>query len=91
MRLILKNTAGSADSGRKFCDCRWNGDWTVIRGSSIIQSGREKDWDLALGYPAFVLEIRPETNEVVIGEHDDESMTDTVRADHAEFHVGGGS
>ena len=29
--------------------------------------GQRKGLGLALGYPAFVLEIRPETNEVVIG------------------------
>ncbi len=30
--------------------------------------GQRKGLGLALGYPAFVLEIRPETNEVVVGD-----------------------
>ena len=46
--------------------------------------GQRKGLGLALGYPAFVLEIRPETNEVVIGTYD-ESLTHTVRADHLNF------
>lgn len=41
--------------------------------------GQRKGLGLALGYPAFVLEIRPETNEVVIGTHE-ESMADSLRA-----------
>ena len=46
--------------------------------------GQRKGLGLAFGYPAFVLEIRPETNEVVIGTYD-ESLTHTVRADHLNF------
>ena len=46
--------------------------------------GQRKGLGLALGYPAFVLEIRPETNEVVIGTYD-ESLTHTVRADRLNF------
>lgn len=46
--------------------------------------GQRKGLGLALGYPAFVLEIRPETNEVVIGTYD-ESLTHTVRADKLNF------
>ena len=45
-------------------------DGTVIgRHKGIIHYtvGQRKGLGLALGYPAFVLEIRPETNEVVIG------------------------
>ena len=44
-------------------------DGTVIgRHKGIIHYtvGQRKGLGLALGYPAFVLEIRPETNEVVI-------------------------
>ena len=33
---------------------------------------------MALGYPAFVTEIRPETNEVVLGNYDDLASTFTV-------------
>ena len=46
--------------------------------------GQRKGLGLALGYPAFVLEIRPDTNEVVIGTHE-ESLTDTVRAEKVSF------
>ena len=41
--------------------------------------GQRKGLGLALGYPAFVIEIRPETNEVVIGTNED-SMSNYVRA-----------
>lgn len=46
--------------------------------------GQRKGLGLALGYPAFVLEIRPETNEVVIGTNED-SMTYYVRANRLNF------
>ena len=52
--------------------------------------GQRKGLGLALGYPAFVLEIRPETNEVVIGTYE-ESLTHTVSANCGEFYVGGRS
>lgn len=46
--------------------------------------GQRKGLGLALGYPAFVLEIRPETNEVVIGTHA-ESMADSLEAVNLNF------
>ena len=46
--------------------------------------GQRKGLGLALGYPAFVLEIRPETNEVVIGTYE-ESLTTVVRAKQLNF------
>lgn len=46
--------------------------------------GQRKGLRLALGYPAFVVEIRPETNEVVVGTYE-ESLTDTVRAGRLNF------
>jgi tRNA-specific 2-thiouridylase len=46
--------------------------------------GQRKGLGLALGYPAFVIEIRPETNEVVIGTNDD-SMSNYVRANKLNF------
>lgn len=46
--------------------------------------GQRKGLGLALGYPAFVLEIRPETNEVVIGTNED-SMSHIVRANVLNF------
>ena len=41
--------------------------------------GQRKGLGLSLGYPAFVLEIRPETNEVVLGKND-EVFTDWLKA-----------
>lgn len=46
--------------------------------------GQRKGLGLALGYPAFVLEIRPETNEVVIGAHE-ESLADSLRVSDLNF------
>ena len=62
-------------------------DGTVIgRHKGIIHYtvGQRKGLGLALGYPAFVLEIRPETNEVVIGTYE-ESLTTVVRAKQLNF------
>ena len=46
--------------------------------------GQRKGLGLALGYPAFVLEIRPETREVVIGTHE-ESLADSLRVSDVNF------
>lgn len=46
--------------------------------------GQRKGLGLALGYPAFVLEIRPETNEVVVGTYE-ESLTRILKADQLNF------
>ncbi len=46
--------------------------------------GQRKGLGLALGRPVFVLEIRPQTNEVVIGTYE-ESLTHTVHADRLNF------
>lgn len=46
--------------------------------------GQRKHLGLALGYPAFVLEIRPETNEVVIGSHE-EALADSLRVSDLNF------
>ena len=54
------------------------------RGVSAYTVGQRKGLGLALGYPAFVLEIRPETNEVVIGTKE-ESMTTQLRARNLNF------
>ena len=40
--------------------------------------GQRKGLGVALGYPAFVLEIRPDTNEVVLGNYDELASTMTV-------------
>ncbi len=62
-------------------------DGTILgkhRGITHYTVGQRKGLGLALGYPAFVLEIRPETNEVVIGTKE-ESMTTVLKADHLNF------
>lgn len=62
-------------------------DGTILgrhRGIVHYTVGQRKGLGLSLGYPAFVLEIRPETNEVVIGTNE-ESMTHTVRANRLNF------
>ena len=62
-------------------------DGTVLgehKGIIHYTVGQRKGLGLALGYPAFVLEIRPETNEVVIGTHE-ESMAKSLRARNLNF------
>lgn len=62
-------------------------DGTVLgrhKGITHYTVGQRKGLGLALGYPAFVLEIRPETNEVVIGTKE-ESMTTQLVARNLNF------
>lgn len=62
-------------------------DGTIVgRHKGIIHYtvGQRKGLGLSLGTPVFVLEIRPETNEIVVGSHE-ESMTCRVRADRVNF------
>ena len=54
------------------------------KGITHYTVGQRKGLGLALGYPAFVIEIRPETNEVVIGTNED-SMSYFVRANQLNF------
>lgn len=54
------------------------------KGITHYTVGQRKGLGLALGYPAFVIEIRPETNEVVIGTNED-SMSYYVRANKLNF------
>lgn len=46
--------------------------------------GQRKGLNLAMGHPVFVTEIRPESNEVVIGESED-VFGDTLFCDHINF------
>lgn len=46
--------------------------------------GQRKGLNLAMGHPVFVTEIRPESNEVVIGESED-VFGDTLFCDHLNF------
>ncbi|HJA67356.1 tRNA 2-thiouridine(34) synthase MnmA [Lachnoclostridium sp. An169] len=62
-------------------------DGTVLgRHKGIIHYtvGQRKGLGIALGHPVYVLEIRPETNEVVLGTYE-ESLTRTVRAVSLNF------
>ena len=62
-------------------------DGTVVgRHKGIIHYtvGQRKRLGLSLGHPVFVLEIRPDTNEVVVGTGE-ESMSRYVLADHLNF------
>lgn len=54
------------------------------RGIIHYTVGQRKGLGIALGHPVYVLEIRPETNEVVLGSYE-ESLTRTVRASHLSF------
>lgn len=51
------------------------------KGITHYTIGQRKGLGLAMGHPVFVCEIRPETNEVVIGENED-IFTTTIRANH---------
>lgn len=46
--------------------------------------GQRKGLGLSLGHPVFVLEIQPDTNEIVVGTGE-ESLTRKVRARHINF------
>jgi len=54
------------------------------KGITHYTIGQRKGLNLAMGHPVFVKEIRPETNEVVIGEHED-VYGDTLYAEHLNF------
>ena len=49
------------------------------KGITHYTVGQRKGLNLSMGYPVFVVEIRPETNEVVIGKGED-VFSDTLRA-----------
>lgn len=63
------------ETGKKSCE----GNFVDVSGKVIGKHkgithytiGQRKGLDLAFGHPVFVTEIRPETNEVVIGESED--------------------
>lgn len=62
-------------------------DGTVIgqhKGIAHYTVGQRKGLGLSMGYPVFVLEIRPETNEVVVGS-DKETVSRYVKADRLNF------
>ncbi len=54
------------------------------RGIAHYTIGQRKGLGIALGYPVFVTEIRPETNEVVLGSNED-VFSRELYADHLNF------
>ncbi len=54
------------------------------KGITHYTVGQRKGLNLALGHPVFVLEIRPETNEVVIGESD-QVFSDVLYANNLNY------
>lgn len=54
------------------------------KGITHYTIGQRKGLGIALGHPVFVTEIRPETNEVVLGENED-VYTTYLTADHLNF------
>ena len=54
------------------------------KGITCYTIGQRKGLNLALGHPVFVCEIRPDTNEVVIGENSD-IMKSGLEADNVNF------
>ena len=62
-------------------------DGTVLgrhRGITHYTVGQRRGLGLSLGHPVFVTEIRPETNEVVVGEAED-VFCDTLRCDRINY------
>ena len=62
-------------------------DGTVVgrhKGITHYTVGQRKGLNLALGRPVFVLEIRPETNEVVVGDNS-EVFSDRLLCNHLNF------
>ena len=54
------------------------------KGVTNYTIGQRKGLGIAMGHPVFVTELRPETNEVVIGENED-VFTETVICDRVNF------
>ena len=73
---IEKTTGEKAEEGN-FVDLQGN---VLGRHRGIIHYtvGQRKGLNLSMGYPVFVVEIRPDTNEVVIGKGED-VFSDTLR------------
>ena len=79
-----------ANSGREIPEGNFvTADGTVIgrhRGITHYTVGQRKGLNLPMGHPVFVTEIRPETNEVVIGEAGD-VFTDRLCCNRLNFMV----
>ncbi len=59
------------------------------RGITHYTVGQRKGLNLSMGRPVFVVEIRPETNEVVIGDNQD-VFTNVLRCDKLNWMAGDG-
>ena len=80
---FIEKTTACPVRGGNFVDK----DGTVLghhKGIIHYTVGQRKGLGLSMGHPVFVTEIRPETNEVVIGEAED-VFTDTLRCNHLNF------
>ena len=80
---FIEESAGERAPEGNFVDL----DGQVIgrhKGITHYTVGQRKGLNLSLGYPVFVVEIRPETNEVVIGTGE-EVYSDTLRAGHLNW------
>ena len=67
---FIRQYTGKEDVPGNFVDRKGN----VLgrhRGITHYTIGQRKGLGLSMGHPVFVVEIRPETNEVVIGENED--------------------
>ncbi len=77
-----------ANSGREIPEGNFvRADGTVIgrhKGITHYTVGQRKGLNLSMGRPVFVTEIRPETNEVVIGDAED-VFTDRLRCNRLNF------
>lgn len=81
-KFIKENTDSSLPEGN-FVDFYGN----VLgrhRGITHYTIGQRKGLNLSMKRPVFVVEIRPETNEVVIGDSGD-VFSDTLRCDHLNW------
>ncbi|MFW6676347.1 tRNA 2-thiouridine(34) synthase MnmA [Lacrimispora sp. AGF001] len=80
---FIEESAGERAPEGNFVDL----DGQVIgrhKGITHYTVGQRKGLNLSLGYPVFVVEIRPDTNEVVIGTGED-VYSDTLRAGHLNW------
>lgn len=80
---FIENYAGSAPPPGNFVTA----DGTVVgrhKGIAHYTVGQRKGLGLALGRPVFVLAIRPETNEVVVGS-DEDTFARSLKADRLHF------
>lgn len=80
---FIEETTGKTPEPGNFVDMDGN---VIGKHKGIIHYtiGQRKGLNLSLGKPAFVVEIRPETNEVVIGDNKD-VFYDTLYANQLNF------